>query len=249
MYTLSRSTCSPVCINISVYEPITICCSVYPECHCMHGCDLLVHTESASWTAVLLSQKLGGTDKGSLDSGNCEGLSDRPPLRANSMLEATHSTVQSEPGNAHSTRSRRTSKERGGDRTITPTRGWFLLHPLPGSEERWGSATGGQPEGTKHFCVNAPLQNGVYSHTEKPLTAGELVSEGGSVRCLLHLPHTSRPQKVPALLSGGPDVPVRLPSVRSGVGTVGLYQEPKASCSSRTGARDAGNFFMYMIFS
>ena len=244
VYTLCRSTCIPksICTS-SMCESISkVCCTVYPECHCTHGYNPPEHTKSSSWTAVSLLQKLGGTDKGSMDPGNCEWLSDRFPLGTNSMSEATPSTVQSEPGNAHTTRSRRTSEERGGDRTITSTRGGFLLHPLPGSKERWGSKTGGQPEGTKQIRVNASLQDGGYSHTEKPPTGGGLASESGSERCLLRHSHTSRAQEVPALLNDGQDIPVHLSSLRPGFGAMGLYQDPKAGCGSRTGAWDASNF-------
>ena len=148
------------------------CCTVYPKCHCTHGYNSLEHTNSDSWTAVSLSQKLGDTYKGSMDPGNGEGLPNKLSLRTNSMPEATPPRVQSEPGTAHTTRSRRTSEERGGDRTITPTKGGFLLHPLPGSKERWGPKTSGQSEGTKQFCANASFQDGGYSHAEKPPTSG-----------------------------------------------------------------------------
>ena len=107
-----------------------------------------------------------------------------------------------------------------------------------------GSEIGGLPENIKQICVNTSLQNGGYSHAEKPFTAKGLVNNGGSERFLLSQPHTFRPQKVPMLLSGGQDVPVHLPTLQPGLGTMGHFQDVKAGCSSRTGARNALIFYL-----
>ena len=93
VYTLIKSTCTSSlhCTTMSMCKSTsnTVSCSMLPKCHCGHGNKPLGHAKSASWTAVSLSQKLGGTDKGSMDPRDGEGLPDTLPLIANSTMQAT----------------------------------------------------------------------------------------------------------------------------------------------------------------
>ena len=62
----------------------------------------------------------------------------------------------------------------------SPPSSWF--------QRKRGPKTGGQSEGTKQYCANASLQDGGYSHTEKPPTSGGLVNEGGSENAYFTIP-------------------------------------------------------------
>ena len=53
--------------------------------------------------------------------------------------------------------------------------------------------------------------------------------------CILHNTHAQQPEGVPKVCAAGQNIRVQVPPFRSLVGSLGLYQDPEASCSTAAG--------------
>ena len=203
------------------------CCSAYPKCNYTHGLSCSGYpTENASWTAAIFSEELGTGDKGQVGSRDGKSILHKL-LGAEPNLEATHPSIQPEPGLTGGTKSRRTSKEGCGDRDTA--RGWVLLLPLSGTKEGRWSETSNKSEVSEQPHVHSSLQNGGDSHAKSPITARRLACKGRPEGYLFLHPNIPRPQEISIISARSEQgLLVHLPSIR-----------PVASPHMRAG--DAGN--------
>ena len=198
---------------------------------------------SSSRTAALLHKELGEANKGTVGLRHSKGLQYRVFVNSQATTKTACSTVQSGPDTLDNGRSQSTSEERSCDGTSSSSGGRILLHPISGAKEGWRSETSHQPESAKQLRKSATLQDGGHTHIENPPTTGGLVSKSRSKGCLLLHPHSPRPQEISVFPSGEHDLPVHLSLLRPRFSPMGLYQDPQAYCSSRTGAGITGSFF------
>ena len=56
-------------------------------------------------------------------------------------------------------------------------RGWFSVHSVPGTKERWGSETSNQPEKSEQVCSYRTLQDGGHHVLKDLLRAGDWMTK------------------------------------------------------------------------
>ena len=142
--TTTPSYCSKSCTCI---KPVG---SVYTRHHCPHGHNTSQcrENETTSWTAGSLPENLGVVDKGPLGPRNYGRAPYNIRVRTNTITQTTPS-IQSESEYTNPGGSRRTSGERGSNRSTTTAGGRFLLHHIPGPKEGRRSETSHQSESAK----------------------------------------------------------------------------------------------------
>ena len=96
-------------------------------------------------------------------------------------------------------------------------------------EEGRGCETNNKSEESQHLCEESFLQDGRNSHSQRPAKAGRLDDESRSKGRLLCDPDNAGTHILPEISVDGKDVPVQLPTFRSVVGSMGLYQDHEAN--------------------
>lgn len=132
--------------------------------------------------------------------------------------------------------STKTSRQGGGGSAEGGTSGELRLHLIPGTKEGWRSETGHQSKVPKRICGVPSLQNGRYTDLQEPHKTRRLASEGGLEGRVFFGPNPPRSQEISVFQTGRTNIPVHMPPLRPDLSTMGLYQDPKADSSSRTGA-------------
>ena len=192
-----------------------------------------------SRSAEALREKLGVDNQGPLGSRYSRRLPARARCGSETVARATPPTVQPGTDSTIRTGSRGSVHERGSDRTIGFPRGRVSIHPLPSPKKGRRSKTGHQSQGAQRVRGSATLQDGGHTHTKKPPTTWRLASENRPEGCIFCRPNSPRQQETPEIPTREQDLRIHLPPLRSGFGTMGLYQDPQTSSSSRTRVRDA----------
>ena len=172
-----------------------------------------------------LCQRLEGVNKGQLGITDC-------PRFPDTLCRATHTGEEAKsaflPLRAVSSDTRGSllpSGEGGSDSSRqSPPSNRVLLCPLPGPQEEWANEASDQPQSPQSMGRDTPLQDGRSLLSPRPVETGRLVGKGGSKGCLPDGSNTSRPPTLPPLHGRGSELPVHLPSLRTGMCSVGLHQ-------------------------
>ena len=212
--------------------------SVNTKCDCSQGHNTPAKAIKPSWTAGTLYSQLAKTNKGPVGSTYSIGVRDRIHLRTLPVPETHPNPIKSRPAKAGVSGDHRNDLKRGGIRDTNPTRGEFFLHPLSSTKERRRPEACHKSKKTQFFHKCPALQDGGNPHPQKPAQERRLAYKDRLERCLFFNPHKTTTQEVPVLPIRKQSIPLQLPPIRSGLSPMGLYQDPKADSSSRTGAGD-----------
>ena len=178
------------------------------------------------------------TNKGPVGPTYSIGVRDRIHLRTLPVPETHPNPIKSRPAKAGVSGDHRNDLKRGGIRDTNPTRGEFFLHPLSSTKKRRRPEACHKSKKTQFFHKCPALQDGGNPHPQKPAQERRLAYKDRLERCLFFNPHKTTTQEVPVLPIRKQSIPLQLPPIRSGLSPMGLYQDPKADSSSRTGAGD-----------
>ena len=214
---------------------------MYSELHCGHGDSSPEQHRKLCGSSSLFPNKLGVINKGPVGPKHGEGLLHRFPYTPEATRKTTSPEVQPESTGNVETRNRIVGNERGNKRTPVPAEGRFSFQSLPSSEERWRPEAGNKSKKSECLPGSAALQDGRDSHPQDACTERRLVGENRSERRLLLHPNQSTSQEIPVFHSRQQDLPIHLSPIRPSLSTMGLYQDLKAGCSSRTGAGDTND--------
>ena len=116
------------------------------------------------------------------------------------------------------------------------TKGQLFLDSIPRAKKGWRSETSHQPQMLERIRGIPALQNGRHTDLQEPSKAGRLASEGGPEGRLFLNSDRSGGLEISLVQTGRENLPVHLPTLRSDLSTLGLYQDPETNSSSRTGA-------------
>ena len=188
-----------------------------------------------------LLQKLVKGHSRPVGLGHSDGLQDKIP-------EYAHSIVTSQSGGVLLTRTesykrgdKQNAIQRGHNRT-TPegSKPWVLLEPIPCSQEGRGHEASYKLEEPQQVCGPTTLQDGRDPHIKGTLEKGRLDDKDRSEGRLLH---DTDPQREPISSSilcraRPPALLVLLPAIRPVMRSLGLYQDPKASTNPTQRVRD-----------
>ena len=178
-------------------------------------------------------------DKRQVGVGDNTGLCNRPGDRAST--EAQTSPPCGEPGSSGLSRTRNSciNGERGGvpDNPITePVR--VLLKSVSGPKERRSTTTCHQSEVVERIRSTSAFQNGGSQHPSRFNPAQGLASQSRPEGCVFRDPNKGGSQEIPSFSGGSEGLSVQLPTFRPVLCSMGLYQDPEASCgpSQRDGS-------------
>ena len=87
-------------------------------------------------------------------------------------------------------------------------------------------------EELKQVCLHTALQNGGYTHPERPAKSRRLDDKSGPEGCILHGANPRGGQSLPQVLVQREGIPIQMPTVWPGMRPMGLHQDPKATCCS-----------------
>ena len=178
--------------------------------------------------------KLGKDHTRPLGPGHSSGLLHRIPDHTLPNKEATPPALQRNPEPANNRRSRRTSAGRGCGRGGGASRG-ILLNPVLSPQKGWRTEASNKPKGLKLLHTTSALQDGRDPYLEGTHETRRLVCKARPEGCILHNTHAQQPEEVPKVCAAGQNIRVQVPPFRSLVGSLGLYQDPEASCSTAAG--------------
>ena len=159
-----------------------------------------------------------------------KGLSDRLPIRTTAKCSTSLSTVLCRADPINSGGGQRTSRQRSHKGSSQPL-GRVLLKPVSCPKEGWRTETGNKPKSSEQVCSNGAFQNGGNPYINRPSQSGGLVGKSGSERCILRNPDPPMPPPVLEVRVPGKTLSDSVPTLRPVIGTLGLYQDPKASTS------------------
>ena len=92
-----------------------------------------------------------------------------------------------------------------------------LFHPILGSQKERENEASYKPEGPEPMGGDSTLQNGGPSYSPRSTKTRRLASQSGLEGCLFHCASASRSSKLPEVRSRGNNLPVHLPSIRTGM--------------------------------
>ena len=87
-------------------------------------------------------------------------------------------------------------------------RAWFPVNRLPSSQERWMSEVCNKSQELKQVCLHRALQNGGYTHPERPAKSRRLDDKGGPGVCILQDTSSQGGQSFPQVLVQREDIPI-----------------------------------------
>ena len=177
---------------------------------------------------------LEGDNKQPVGVKHSKGLSGGLPVETPTESTTSHSTILCGTESANCGGGEGTSGQRSHNRSPQPS-GRVLLKYILSPKEGRRSETSDKPEGSEQFCSHRALQNGGNSHPQRPRQSGGLASESGFEGCLLCDPNPQDSPSVSQVLLSEQMLSVSVPSVWPVVGSLGLYQDPKASTSPPPG--------------
>ena len=134
---------------------------------------------------------------------------------------------------------KRTPEQRSSSRGNKPSER-VLLKSLPGPKKGRRAETHNKPKVPEQFCSDTTLQDGGNPYFEGPDTTRRLVGKSGSEGRLLCSPDPPLSPSIPQIQLPR-EVSVHLPPIWPVIGSLGLYQDPKASISSPPGDGSAPN--------
>ena len=185
---------------------------------------------SSSWKAARSQKHLEGVDEGPLGVRHHKGS----PNRFQDVVPHTpHYTADQD-------RVKRTPEQRSSSRGNKPSER-VLLKSLPGPKKGRRAETRNEPKVPEQFCSDTTLQDGGNPYFEGPDTTRRLVGKSGSEGCLLCSPDPPLSSSIPQIQLPGEVLSVHLPPIWPVIGSLGLYQDPKASISSPPGDGSAPN--------
>ena len=161
-------------------------------------------------------------------------LRDRVGGTALTDLYATGTCISQSRSRLPLGRDRESAPERGDITDMSALRrddkrAWLRLSTVCGPKEGRRHQTSCEPEGSQLSCPTGALQDGRHTPTEGHSTPRGLDDKGRSERRLFFYPSQQPRQEIPEISLARQDVPVQLPTVRTSVGPVDLYQGHKAS--------------------
>ena len=161
-------------------------------------------------------------------------LRDRVGGTALTDLYATGTCISQSRSRLPLGRDRESAPERGDITDMSALRrddkrAWLRLSTVCGPKEGRRHQTSCEPEGSQFSCPTGALQDGRHTPTEGHSTPRGLDDKGRSERRLFFNPSQQPRQEIPEISLARQDVPVQLPTVRTIVGPVDLYQGHKAS--------------------
>ena len=217
-------------------------CQTYPGkpgSTCKHGYCTIRYKYKSSWKPGSPHCKLAAGNKGPVGLRHSGRVPDKVHFPTTPEPEATPQSVQSGTTGAGAERDCQALLKRSGDRAHCHPSGRFFVDTISSPKEGRWCETSGQPQKFEHICRGTTFQNGGDPHPQKSVVKERLASKGRPEGCILFHPSPSESQEISVFPSQRQAVPIQLPSLWSGVSPVGLYQDPKASSSSRSGAGDA----------
>ena len=203
------------------------------------GALLPCKTIKSSRPAGTLHNQLAKGNKGPVGPEYGYRVRDRIHLGTPPTSKTIPKPIKSKPVGAGISRDHRDDLKRGSDRVTNPTRGRFFLHPLSGAKEGWRSETSNKFKKPQRLHKCPTLQNGGDPYPQEPAPKRGLASKSRPEGRLLFNPDKSTAQEVPMLPIQEQAISVQLSPLRPGLSPLGLYQDPEADSSSRTGAGDA----------
>ena len=188
----------------------------------------------ASWEAEISHKHLEGDNKRSVGTRYHSGLSDRLPISTTAKHSTSLSTVLCRADPINSGRGQRTSRQGSHKGSSQPSRR-VLLKPVSCPKERRRTETGDKPKSSEQLCSDRAFQNGGNPYIERSSQSRGLVGKSGSEGCILRNPDPPIPPPVLEVHIPGKTLSVSVPTIWPVIGTMGLYQDPKASTSPPPG--------------
>ena len=207
---------------------------------CMPGHSASSIRSSSSWKAARSQKHLEGVDKGPMGIRHHKGSPNRFHIKALSGCGSSHSSLHGRSGSPDKGRVKRTPEQRSSSRGNKPSE--RVLHKsLPGPKKGRRAETRNKPKVPEQFCSDTTLQDGGNPYFEGPDTTRRLVGKSGSEGRLLCSPDPPLSPSIPQIQLPGEVLSVHLPPIWPVIGSLGLYQDPKASISSPPGDESAPN--------
>ena len=207
---------------------------------CMPGHSARCIRSSSSWKAARSQKHLEGVDEGPLGVRHHKGSPNRFHIKALSGCGSSHSSLHGRSGSPDKGRVKRTPEQRSSSRGNKPSER-VLLKSLPGPKKGRRAETRNKPKVPEHFRSDTTLQDGGNPYFEGPDTTRRLVGKSGSEGHLLCSPDPPLSSSIPQIQLPGEVLSVHLPPIWPVIGSLGLYQDPKASISSPPGDGSAPN--------
>ena len=181
---------------------------------------------------------LEGDNKRPVGGRHREGLSGRLPVETPTESTTSHSTILCETESINCGGGKGTSRQRSHKRSPQPS-GRVLLKPVPCPKKGRRATPGDKPEGSEQFYTNRALQDGGHPYPQRPSSqSGGLVGKGGSEGRIFCSPDPRITPPIPEVLLPREMLSVPVPPIRPVIGSLGLYQDPKASTSPPPGDGD-----------
>ena len=208
------------------------------EHDCSYGHSTAEHSNKASGMTGALSAKLANTHKGPVGPKHSEWPRNHLHIPASSGQKATPSAAQPIAKAAGAAGDLGIDLERGSTGVGRGTRGRICFHPVSGTKKRWRPEASHKSEKSQLLCRCPTFQNGGDSYTQKLSPGGGLASKSILKGCLLLSSNQSKTQEISLFPIRGQILPVQLSPLRPGLSPMGLYQDPEAGSSSRSGVRN-----------
>ena len=151
-----------------------------------------------------------------------------PPIRATGLLKF--------PSRRRGMHAGRDPKQTGHLRNREHSRRVLLPNVLS-SKKGWQAETCNKPNAVKPISEGRALQNGRLPYAQRPAKSRRLDGQDRPEGCIFHGPHDRGGQKVPPLPVEGKGVSVQLPTLRSVISPLGLYQDHTAGGNNTKGGR------------
>ena len=179
---------------------------------------------------ITLSKKLGCDYRRPVGAKLCERLRDSLDHKTNPTHSPARTSLPKAGGRRSLDRSTKLTSEASSLRTARDDgHTMFPFSTFRRTEKGWWRPARGKPEGTELLRGEHILQDGRHSHAERSPTPGRLDDEDRSERCVLRNSGGMPTPEIPCIPLARKNIPIQLPAVRSVVGSVGLYQDHKAS--------------------